>query len=122
MNIRPIRTERDYKDALKSVSPLFDNEPQPDTPEGDYLEVVITLIEAYEARHFPIDLPNPVDAIRFSMEPSGLSPADLVPAIGRQNRVYEVLYGKRALTLPMIWKLHEMFGIPAESLIRPVKS
>lgn len=122
MNIRPIRTEQDYKDALKSVSPFFDNEPQLDTPEGDYLEVVITLIEAYEARHFPIDLPNPVDAIRFRMEPSGLSPADLVPAIGRQNRVYEVLNGKRALTLPMIWKLHEMFGIPAESLIRPVKS
>ena len=122
MNIRPIRTEQDYKDALKSVSPFFDNEPQPDTPEGDYLEVVITLIEAYEARHFPIDLPNPVDSIRFRMEPSGLSPADLVPAIDRQNRVYEVLNGKRALTLPMIWKLHEMFGIPAESLIRPVKS
>ena len=121
MNIRPIRTEQDYKDALKSVSPLFDNEPQPGTPEGDYLEVLITLIEAYEAKHFPVDLPNPVDAIRFRMEQSGLSAADLVPAIGRQNRVYEVLNGKRSLTLPMIWKLHEMFGIPAESLIKPVK-
>lgn len=122
MNIRPIRTEQDYKDALKSVSPLLDNEPQPGTPEGDYLEVMITLIEAYEAKHFPVDLPNPLDAIRFRMEQSGLSAADLVPAIGRQNRVYEVLNGKRSLTLPMIWKLHEMFGIPAESLIKPVKS
>lgn len=122
MNIRPIHTEQDYQDALKSVAPLFDNEPEPDTPEGDYLEVMITLIEAYEAKHFPVDLPNPVDAIRFRMEQSGLSAADLVPAIGRQNRVYEVLNGKRALTLPMIWKLHDMFGIPAESLIKPVKA
>ena len=121
MNIRPIHTEQDYKDALKSVAPLFDNQPEPGTPEGDYLDVMITLIEAYEAKHFPMELPNPVDAIRFRMEQSGLSPADLVPAIGRQNRVYEVLNGKRALTLPMIRKLHEMFGIPAESLIRPAK-
>ncbi len=75
MNIRPIRTEQDYQDALKSVSPLFDNEPDPGTPEGDYLEVMITLIEAYEAKHFPVDLPNPVDAIRFRMEQSGLSAA-----------------------------------------------
>ena len=122
MNIRPIRTEQDYQEALKAVSPLFDNEPEPGTPEGDYLEVMITLIEAYEAKHFPVDLPSPVDAIRFRMEQSGLSATDLVPAIGRKNRVYEVLNGKRALTLPMIWKLHEMFGIPAESLIKPLKT
>ena len=122
MNIRPIHNEQDYQEALKAVSPLFDNEPEPGTPEGDYLEVMITLIEAYEAKHFPVDLPNPVDAIRFRMEQSGLSATDLVPAIGRKNRVYEVLNGKRALTLPMIWKLHEMFGIPAESLIKPVKA
>ena len=82
---------------------------------------MITLIEAYEAKHFPVDLPNPVDAIRFRMEQSGLSAADLVPAIGRQNRVYEALNGKRALTLPMIWRLHGMFGIPAESLTKPLK-
>ncbi|ROM58108.1 transcriptional regulator [Pseudomonas poae] len=122
MKIRPIHTEQDYRNALKSVSPLFDHEPEPGTPEGDYFDVMITLIEAYEAKHFPIDLPNPIDAIRFRMEQSGLSVADLVPAIGRQNRVYEVLNGKRALTLPMIWKLHEMFGIPAQSLIKPIKA
>ncbi|WP_426134266.1 helix-turn-helix domain-containing protein [Pseudomonas sp. PWP3-1b2] len=121
MNIRPIHTEQDYKKALKAVSPLFDNEPEPGTSEGDYFDVMITLIEAYETKHFPVDLPNPIDAIRFRMEQSGLTAADLVPAIGRQNRVYEVLNGKRALTLPMIWKLHEMFGIPAQSLIKPVK-
>ena len=121
MNIHPIRTEEDYREALKNVSALFDNEPEPDTAEGDYFEVMITLIEAYEAKHFPVDLPNPIDAIKFRMEQSGLSAADLAPAIGRTNRVYEVLNGKRALTLPMIWKLHELFGIPAQSLIKPMK-
>ncbi|AMQ81725.1 MULTISPECIES: helix-turn-helix domain-containing protein [Pseudomonas] len=122
MNIRPIHTEEDYRAALKDVSVFFENEPEPGTPEGDYFDIMITLIEAYEARHFPLDLPNPIDAIRFRMEQSGLSAADLAPAIGRTNRVYEVLNGKRALTLPMIWKLHELFGIPAESLIKPMKS
>ncbi|QLL12491.1 helix-turn-helix domain-containing protein [Pseudomonas chlororaphis] len=122
MQIRPIRTDQDYRAALKQVSVLFDNEPEPGTAEGDYFDVMITLIEAYEAKHFPIDLPNPIDAIKFRMEQSDLSAADLAPAIGRTNRVYEVLNGKRALTLPMIWKLHQLFGIPAESLIKPVKS
>ena len=121
-SIRPIHTDQDYRAALKSVSPLFDNEPQPGTPEGDYFDVMITLIEAYEAKQFPLDLPNPIEAIKFRMEQSGLSAADLAPAIGRTNRVYEVLNGKRALTLPMIWKLHQLFGIPAESLIKPIKS
>jgi HTH-type transcriptional regulator / antitoxin HigA len=122
MQIRPIHTDQDYRVALKQVSELFDNEPEPGTAEGDYFDVMITLIEAYEAKHFPVDLPNPIDAIKFRMEQSGLSAADLAPAIGRTNRVYEVLNGKRALTLPMIWKLHQLFGIPAESLIKPVKS
>lgn len=121
MNIRPIHTDEDYRAALKSVSELFDNEPEPGTPEGDYFDIMITLIEAYEAKQYPVDLPNPIDAIKFRMEQSGLSAADLAPAIGRTNRVYEVLNGKRALTLPMIWKLHDLFGIPAESLIKPVK-
>lgn len=121
MNIRPIHTEEDYRAALKEVSALFDNEPEPGTPEGDYFDIMITLISAYEAQQFPVDLPSPIDAIKFRMEQSGLSAADLAPAIGRTNRVYEVLNGKRALTLPMIWKLHELFGIPAQSLIKPVK-
>lgn len=121
MNIRPIHTDEDYRAALKSVSALFDNEPEPGTPEGDYFDIMITLIEAYESKQFPVDLPNPIDAIKFRMDQSGLSAADLAPAIGRTNRVYEVLNGKRALTLPMIWKLHDLFGIPAESLIKPVK-
>jgi HTH-type transcriptional regulator/antitoxin HigA len=121
MNIRPIHTDEDYRAALKNVSTLFDNEPEPGTPEGDYFDIMITLIEAYESKQCPVDLPNPIDAIKFRMEQSGLSAADLAPAIGRTNRVYEVLNGKRALTLPMIWKLHDLFGIPAQSLIKPVK-
>jgi HTH-type transcriptional regulator/antitoxin HigA len=121
MNIHPIHTDADYRAALKNVSALFNNEPEPGTPEGDYFDIMITLIEAYESKQFPVDLPTPIDAIKFRMEQSGLSAADLAPAIGRTNRVYEVLNGKRALTLPMIWKLHDLFGIPAESLIKPVK-
>ena len=121
MNIHPIRTEQDYRAALQEVSRGFDNEPEPGTPEGDRFDILLTLIEAYEARHFPVNLPDPVSAIKFRMEQSGLTVADLVPAIGRANRVYEILNGKRALTLPMIWNLHEMFGIPAESLIKPTR-
>ena len=121
MEIRPIHTEDDYKIALREVSADFDSEPAPDTPDGDRFEVLLTLVEAYETKHYPIDLPDPVEAIRFRMEQAGLSPKDLVPAIGRLNRVYEILNRKRPLTLNMIWKLHEKFGIPAESLIRPVK-
>ncbi|EUB73881.1 transcriptional regulator, XRE family [Pseudomonas sp. GM41(2012)] len=121
MNIRAIHTDEDCRAALKNVSALFDNEPEPGTLEGDYFDIMITLIEAYESKQFPVDLPNPIDAIKFRMEQSGLSAADLAPAIGRTNRVYEVLNGKRALTLPMIWKLHDLFGIPAQSLIKPIK-
>jgi HTH-type transcriptional regulator/antitoxin HigA len=121
MTIRPIRNDQDYRAALKALSPLFDNEPEPGTPEGDHFDIMLTLVEAYEAKHFPVDLPNPVDAIRFRMEQSGLTPSDLAPAIGRTNRVYEVLNGTRSLTLPMIWKLHSQFGIPAESLIKPMQ-
>ncbi len=121
MEIRPIHTEADYKDTLREVSAYFDNEPEPGTPDGDRFEVLLTLVEAYEAKHYPIDLPDPVEAIRFRMEQSGLTPKDLVPAIGQLNRVYEVLGRKRPLTLKMIWRLHEKYGIPAESLIRPSK-
>lgn len=121
MDIRPIRTEEDYQATLREVSAFFDNEPEPATPEGDRFEVLLTLLEVYEARHFPIDLADPVEAIKFRMEQSGLTPKDLVPAIGRLNRVYEVLNRKRPLTLAMIWRLHEMLGIPAESLIRPYR-
>ena len=122
MEIRPIRNDDDYKSALRELSPYFDNEPTAGSPEGDRFEVLLTLVEAYEAKHFPIDLPDPVEAIKFRMDQENLSPKDLVPLIGRLNRVYEILNRKRPLTLTMIWKLHEGLGIPAESLIRPSKT
>ena len=121
MEIRPIHTKSDYRKALHEVSAYFDDEPKPNTPEGDRFEILLTLVEAYEAKHFPIDFPDPVEAIKFRMEQGELTPKDLVPAIGRLNRVYEILARKRPLTLSMIWRLHEKFGIPAESLIRPPK-
>jgi len=88
------------------------------TPEGDRLDVLATLIEAYEPAHFPMDLPDAVDAIKFRMEQSGLTVKDLEPVIGRKNRVYEVLSRRRTLTLRMIEGLHSKFGIPAESLLK----
>lgn len=121
MEIRPIKTEDDYKAALREVSAYFDNEPAPNSAEGDRFEVLITLIESYEAKHYPIDLPDPVEAIKFRMEQAGLTPKDLVPFIGRLNRVYEILNRKRPLTLTMIWKLHQELGIPADCLIQPPK-
>jgi HTH-type transcriptional regulator/antitoxin HigA len=119
MEIHPLHTEDDYRTALREVSAYFDQEPEPGSPEGDHFEVLLTLLEAYEAQHFLIDLPDPVAAIQFRMEQAGLTPKDLQPMIGRMNRVYEVLNRKRPLTLNMIWKLHRGLGIPAESLIRP---
>ncbi len=122
MEIRPIHTKKDHQAALREVAAFFENEPETGSPEGDKFEVLLTLIEAYEAKHFPIDLPDPVDAIKFRMEQSGLTAKDLQPMIGRLNRVYEVLNRKRPLTLKMIWKLHQELGIPAESLIRQPES
>lgn len=118
MNIKPIRTEADYREALKIVSPYFDNEPDFGTEEGDFLEIMLLLIEAYEAKHYPIEPPDPIEAIKFRMEQQGLTAKDLVPAIGQLNRVYEVLNKKRKLTLTMIRKLHKQFGFPLENLIR----
>ena len=119
MSIRPIRTEDDYRAAMREISACFENDPKLTTPEGERFEILLTLAEAYEAKHFPMDLPDPVEAIKFRMEQAGLTAKDLEPMIGRSNRVYEILNRKRPLTLPMIRKLHDRLGIPAESLIRP---
>lgn len=118
MEIKPIRTDDDYRAALREASVFFENEPEPGTPGGDRFEVLLLLIEAYEAKQFPIDLPDPVEAIKFRMEQAGLTPKDLKPMIGELNRVYEVLNHTRPLTLRMIRRLHDMLGIPAGSLIR----
>ncbi|MCR4158828.1 transcriptional regulator [Kerstersia gyiorum] len=120
MDIRPIRTEADHKAALKEISRLMEGDPDIGTPDGDRLDVLATLVQAYEAKNFPIDLPDPVEAIKFRMEQAGLTAKDLEPMIGQRNRVYEVLNRKRSLTLPMIWRLHKGLGIPAENLIKPL--
>jgi HTH-type transcriptional regulator/antitoxin HigA len=120
MDIKPIRTEEDYQAALSEVESLMTAEFG--TPEGDRLDVLATLVEAYEARHFPMDIADPIEAIKFQMEQKGLTPKDLEPMIGRLNRVYEVLSRARPLTLPMIWRLHKGLGIPAEALIQPPRN
>ncbi|MEQ1778256.1 MAG: transcriptional regulator [Nitrosomonas sp.] len=121
MDIKPIKTDADYRAALKEVESLMMAEPN--TPEGEKLDILVTLIEAYERKNFPLDLPDPVEAIKFEMEQKGLTIKDLEPMIGKSNRVYEVLNRKRALTLRMIQKLHQELGIPAESLInQPVET
>ena len=117
MDIRPIKTDADYRAALNDIENLMMAEP--DKVEGEKLTILVTLVEAYEAKHFPMDLPDPVEAIKFEMERKGLTVKDLEPMIGKSNRVYEILNHKRSLTLKMIWKLHEGLGIPAESLIKP---
>ena len=116
MNIKPIKTKADYRAALKDVEALMGA--KANTAEGERLDVLVTLIEAYERKHFPLELPDPVEAIKFQMDQRGLTPKDLEPMIGRLNRVYEILNHKRPLTLKMIWKLHRGLDIPAESLIR----
>jgi len=116
MNIRPIKTENDYRAALAEIETLMLAEM--DSPEGEKLDVLATLVEAYERKHYPLNLPDPVEAIKFEMERQGLTVKDLEPMIGKSNRVYEILNHKRALTLNMIWRLHEQLGIPAESLIK----
>jgi len=118
MNIKPVRTAKDHKAALAEISKLMGTDPDIGTPKGDRLDVLVTLVQAYEAKHFPMALPDPVEAIKFRMEQQGLKPKDLEPMIGKSNRVYEVLTRKRSLTIGMIRKLHSGLGIPAHSLIQ----
>jgi HTH-type transcriptional regulator / antitoxin HigA len=117
MDIRPIHNDADYRAALKTASAYFDDEPEAGTEDADRFEILITLIEAWESKHFPLQMPDPIEAIKFRMEQSGLAIKDLEPMIGRPNRVYEVLNKKRPLTLAMIRRLHRGLGIPAEVLV-----
>ncbi len=116
MNIKPIKTKVDYRAALKEIEALMTA--RAGSPDGERLDILVTLVEAYEKRHVHFDLPDPVEAIKFRMEQMALAPKDLVPMIGQINRVYEVLNRKRPLTLQMIRRLHQKLGIPAESLIK----
>jgi HTH-type transcriptional regulator / antitoxin HigA len=116
MDILPIKTQRDYRRVLKEIEGLMTA--KRNTAEGDRLDVLVTLVEAWERKHYPLDLPDPVEAIKYHMDQTGLRPRDLIPFIGSRNRVHEVLNRRRPLTLKMIWRLHEGLGIPAESLIK----
>ena len=116
MDVRPIRTETDYEWALERIHELFWAEPG--TPEGDRLDVLATLVEAYEARVHPLPPPDPISAIEYHMESRGLSPRDLEPYIGSRSRVWEILKRKRPLTLNMIRRLSGALGIPAGILVQ----
>lgn len=118
MKLKPIRTEQDYNAALRKASAFFNKEPEPGSPDGDRFEMLAMLIEDYEQKHYLIDAPDAIEAIKFRMEQSGLTPKDLTPMIGRINRVYEILSYKRPLTLAMIRRLHLNLHIPAASLLK----
>jgi HTH-type transcriptional regulator / antitoxin HigA len=114
MEITPIKTQRDYRRILKEIEGLMTA--KRNTPRGDRLDVLVALVETWERKHYPFDLPDPVEAIKYHMDQNGLQPRDLIPFIGSRNRVHEVLNRRRPFTLKMIWRLHEGLGIPAESL------
>jgi HTH-type transcriptional regulator / antitoxin HigA len=117
MEIRPIKTEADYQAALAEIERLFDA--TPNTPAGDCLDVLTTLVEAYEAQHYSLPAPDPIDALTYHLESRGLSRRDLEPYLGSRARVAEVLNRKRPLSLDMIRRLHTGLGIAAEILIQP---
>lgn len=117
--IRPLRSERDYDAALEEIERYFENEPKPGTPEGDRFDLLALVIEDYERKHWPIDPPDAVDAIRYRMETGEHTQADLGRLLGSRQRASDVLTRKRPLTMKMAWRLHREWGIPAEALIAP---
>jgi HTH-type transcriptional regulator / antitoxin HigA len=116
MDITPIKSQRDYRRVLREIEGLMGA--RRNSRDGDRFDVLVTLVEAWERKHYRLDLPDPVEAIRYHMEQNGLQPRDLIPFIGGRNRVHEVLNRRRELTINMIRRLHEGLGIPAESLIK----
>lgn len=119
MEIRPIRNEADYDWALAEIAPYFAQPPAPGTPEADRFDVLADLIDSYEARTWPVEPPDAVDAIRYKMEIAGLTQDDLAELLGSQSKASDILGRKRALTIDMANRLHRVWGIPAEILIRP---
>jgi HTH-type transcriptional regulator / antitoxin HigA len=119
MQLRPIKTEADHEAALHEIERLWSAEDG--TPEGDRLDILTTLVEAYEEFHFPMDMPDPIQAIKFRLEQQGEDSKALIGIIGNRTRVYEVLRGDRPLSLAMIRRLHERFQIPAQVLIQPMR-
>lgn len=119
VNIRALRTEADYDWALAEIETYFDNEPAPGTAEADRFDVLATLIEAYEARHWPIEAADPIDTLKGYMAMHHLRQTDLAELLGSKSRASEVLARRRALTLDMVYKLSTAWHIPAEPLVRP---
>ena len=119
MDVRPIKTEADYDWALTEIERYFDAEPEPGTPEGQRFDVLASLIEHYESRAWPVDLPDPVEAIRYRMEQGGFTQSDLAEVLGSRPRASEVLGRRRALSKEQAFKLHRAWHIPAEVLIQP---
>ncbi|MGA8222267.1 MAG: transcriptional regulator [Candidatus Acidiferrales bacterium] len=119
MDIKPIRTESDYERALRRVEKLWDS--REGSVGSDELDILATLIEAYERERYPIDVPDPIEAIKFRLEQLGKDNRALIGVIGADGRVSEVLNGKRPLSINMIRRLHDKFGIPAEVLTRPIR-
>lgn len=117
MKIKPIHTEKDYEAALARIEVIFDAEP--DTPDGDELEILSSLVETYERKNYPVDLPDPIEAIKIRMEDLGLDRKDLESVIGSKGRISEILNRKRPLTLRMVQRLSEKLGLPAEVLAQP---
>jgi len=117
--IRPLRTEIDYEAALAEIERYFEREPKPGTREADRFDLLALVLEDYENKHWPIEPPDPIDAIRYRMEIGGYTQADLGRLIGSRQRASDILSRKRRLTMKMAWKLHRDWGIPAEALIRP---
>ncbi|MGH7035428.1 MAG: helix-turn-helix domain-containing protein [Stellaceae bacterium] len=119
--IRPLKTEADYDTALKDIEQYFAKEPEPGSREGDRFDMLALLIEDYERKHWPIDAPDPIAAIRSHMENAGYRQAQFASLIGSRSRASEILGRKRHLTVEAIWKLNQKWGIPAECLIKPYR-
>jgi HTH-type transcriptional regulator/antitoxin HigA len=117
--IRPLRSEADYDAALEEIERYFENEPKPGTEEADRFDLLALVIEDYERKRWPIDPPEAIDAIRYRMETTGYTQADLGRLLGSRQRASDILTRRRALTMNMAWKLHREWGIPAEALIAP---
>ena len=122
MDVRPIRNEADYEWALREIEPYFVREPRRGTKGAARFDVLAALIEAYEAKHWPIESPDPVEAIRYRMSQAGFGQADLARLVGSRSRASEILSRKRPLTMEQAWKLHREWQIPADTLLRPYRT
>jgi HTH-type transcriptional regulator/antitoxin HigA len=117
--VRPIRSEAEYEAALDEIESYFDKQPEPGTPAGDRFDLLALVIEDYERKHWPVEAPDPVEAIRYRMQTGGFTQTDLGRLFGSRQRASDVLARKRPLTLEMAWKLHRAWAVPAEALLTP---